>query len=68
MTFPPALLGNSEHEGTQVVQDGGDIGIKKRTDRSRSFLKNVFLGSNYGNRCHRSVTPTGILNIAFCCT
>lgn len=22
MTFPPALLGNSEHEGTQVVHDG----------------------------------------------
>jgi hypothetical protein len=22
MTFPPALLGNSEHEGTQEVHDG----------------------------------------------
>ena len=27
MTFPPELLGNSEHEGTHVVQDG-NIGRK----------------------------------------
>ena len=25
MTFPPALLGNSEHEGTQDVQDGNIV-------------------------------------------
>jgi hypothetical protein len=27
MTLPPTLLGNREHEGTQVVHDG-NIGIK----------------------------------------
>ena len=27
MTLPPGLLGNSEHEGTQVIHDG-DIGIR----------------------------------------
>ena len=26
MTFPPALLRNSEHEGTQDVQDGNIVG------------------------------------------
>ena len=25
MTFPPALLGNSEHEGTQEVHDGNIV-------------------------------------------
>lgn len=43
MTFPPALLGNSEHEGTQDVQDGSIVGTMRMSVGSEtvegSFMK-----------------------------
>lgn len=56
MTFPPALLGNSEHEGTHVVHDGNIGSI-----RWMSLFKELF--SKYRIRSNLKPGPGPELNV-----